>query len=122
MNLTRPGNKQIAILRCAQDDSTEAFFRSLGSLRFFPVWARDKEARFGNIRAYGTFLISSEFAHGKVQRVLIVSEKGKPCFVQNPWPGKTVVLYRNGWKAESVNGPQFKFHTPAGEDIALRLE
>ncbi len=93
-----------------------------GILRFFPVWPRDKEARFGNIRAYGAFLVSSEFAHGKVQRVLIVSEKGKPCFVQNPWPGKTVVLYRNGRKAESVNGPQFKFQTAAGEDIALRLE
>jgi len=88
-------------------------------LRFFPVWPREMAARFGNLRAVGAFLVSSELKDRKVGYVTIVSEKGRDCTAQNPWPGKTVTLYRNGKKAEALKGNRFTFKTVRGERIAL---
>jgi len=46
-------------------------------LRFFPVWPKEKDARFGNLRAVGAFLVSGELKDGQVRHVTIVSEKGR---------------------------------------------
>jgi hypothetical protein len=59
-----------------------------GVLRFFPVWPKDQDARFGTLRAVGAFLVSAELKNGVVTGVKIVSEKGRDCTVQNPWTGK----------------------------------
>ena len=88
-------------------------------LRFFPVWPKDKDARFGTLRAVGAFLVSSALKDGRVRHVTIVSEKGRDCTVQNPWPGKAVTLSRNGKKAETLKGNRFTFKTRRGERIAL---
>jgi len=88
-------------------------------LRFFPVWPKEMDARFGNLRAVGAFLVSSALKDGQVQYVNIESEKGRDCTVQNPWPGKTVTLYRNNKKAETFKGSRFTFKTAKGERIAL---
>jgi hypothetical protein len=90
-----------------------------GLLRFFPCWPKDQDARFGSLRAVGAFLISSEFKDGLVTGVKILSEKGRPCTVQNSWPGSTVRLTRNGQPAETLAGDRFTFHTLAGETIEL---
>jgi ribosome-associated protein len=37
-----------------------------GVLRLFPVWPRDRAAQFGNLRARGAFLVSSQFREGRV--------------------------------------------------------
>jgi len=34
--------------------------------------------------------VSGELADGMVKKAIIQSEKGRPCRVQNPWPGQTV--------------------------------
>lgn len=88
-------------------------------LRFFPVWPKDKDARFGTLRAVGAFLVSSALKDGRVQHVTIVSEKGRDCTVQNPWPDKAVTLSRNDRKAETLNGKRFTFKTAKGERIGL---
>jgi len=88
-------------------------------LRFFPTWPKDMPARFGKLRAVGAFLVTSGFRDGGVWYVFIESEKGRSCKVQNPWPGKTVTLWRNGQKAETVTGREFVFKTSPGEKIAL---
>ena len=31
------------------------------TIRVFPVWLKGKDASFRNLRAYGAFLVSSEF-------------------------------------------------------------
>lgn len=70
---------------------TEMLFQSHeGVLRFFPAWPRDLPARFGTLRAVGAFLVLGECANGAVRSARIESEKGRPCRVQNPWPGHTV--------------------------------
>ena len=75
---------------------------------------------FGNLRAVGAFLVSSELRQGAVQKLSIVSEKGKECTLQNPWPGKTVVLYRDGKKGGRLTGDKVTFKTGIGERIDVR--
>jgi len=88
-------------------------------LRLFPVWPKDKNAKFVNLRAWGAFLVSAELKDGVVHDVRIVSEKGRSCIVQNPWPGKSVKIVRNGDKAETLAGERLSLKTAVGETIAL---
>jgi hypothetical protein len=90
-----------------------------GVLRLFPVWPKDKDAQFGNLRAYGAFLVSSEFAGGQVKSLTIESEKGRECTLENPWPGKTIGLTRNGRSAETLRGNRVAFKTSRGERITI---
>ena len=90
-----------------------------GILRLFPCWPKDRDARFGNLRAYGAFLVSAELRDGRVRNVRIASEKGRPLTVLNPWPGQSVVVVRNGRRAGRVRGTRLTFATRPGEIIAL---
>ena len=49
----------------------------------------------------------------------MLSNLGRPCVVQNPWPGRPVRILRNGRPAETVTGPRFTLKTVAGERIDL---
>jgi len=90
-----------------------------GILRVFPAWPKGRDARFGGLRAYGAFLVSAEIAKGEVRGLIVESEKGKDCTLQNPWPGQALTLYRNGRRAEQVTGDKVTFKTAAGERIAI---
>ena len=90
-----------------------------GVLRVFGVWPRDRDARFASLRARGAFLVSSELSDGQVQYVAIRSERGRPCTLVNPWPGKPAVLYRKDKPAETLRGKRLKFDTSVGEEILL---
>ena len=62
-----------------------------GILRFFPVWQRELDAEFEDLRGYGAFLASAEIKNGIVGEITIKSEKGRDCSVQCPWEsGMTV--------------------------------
>ncbi len=93
-----------------------------GVLRFFPDWPKDENARFGTLRAVGAFVVSAELKDGIVTGVKIASEKGRPCTVQNPWPGQRVSLIRDGKAAESATGERFTFKTAVNETIELQLQ
>ena len=58
-----------------------------GVIRVFPVWLTEKNARFKDLRAWGAFLVSSEFRGGRVESVGIKSEAGGFCRVADPWAG-----------------------------------
>ena len=88
-------------------------------LRLFPCWPRDKDARFGTLRAYGAFLVSAALVGGEVRDVTILSEKGRDCTLVNPWPGRKVTLVRNGTTAETLSSDRFTFKTSASETIAF---
>lgn len=60
-----------------------------GSFRLFPCW-HHADGKFVTLRAAGAFLVSAEKKNGVLQPLTIVSEKGRPCSVLNPWPGKTL--------------------------------
>jgi alpha-L-fucosidase 2 len=91
-----------------------------GVLRLFPVWPKDKDASFTNIRCWGAFLVSADLKNGVVRNVEIVSEKGRDCTMVNPWPGKNVTVYRNDKAIETLAGGRFKFKTQKGAAYVLR--
>jgi hypothetical protein len=90
-----------------------------GVIRFFPCWPQDQDARFRNLRAFGAFLVSADYRGGTARNVQLVSEKGRPCTVQNPWPGTKVALRREGKPAEVLTGSRFTFQTKPGEQLLM---
>ena len=74
-----------------------------GIVQIFPVWPRSLDASFHQIRAEGAFLVSSSLRGGVVGEVTIVSEKGRELVLQNPWPGKDVVIKTPGAKRLKVS-------------------
>ena len=58
--------------------------------------------------------------NGIVSDVTILSEKGKRCTLINPWPGKKVLLLRNGKTAETVRGSRISFKTTINEAVAIK--
>jgi hypothetical protein len=91
-----------------------------GVIRIFPNWNRSQNASFSKLRAYGAFVISSSLQKGRIEFVHIQSEKGRTCVMENPWPGKTVQLIRNGKKAVQISGNRFSFQTKENEFIILK--
>lgn len=88
-------------------------------LFLFPVWPKDKPARFGNLRTPGAFLVSGGFDNGQVQYVFIESEKGRDCRIRNPWSDRAAIIYRDGKKAETLTGNRLALRTDVGEKISL---
>lgn len=92
-----------------------------GVIRLFPNWNHAKDAQFDQLRAYGAFVVSSRLQKGQVEYVKLFSEKGRPCVLANPWPGKTIQLTRNGKKAETLKGDTIRFPTHANETIQVAI-
>lgn len=59
-------------------------------VRVFPVWSREKDASFHQIRVEGAFLVSAELKNKEVTSLTIVSEQGRPLTLLNPWKQKKV--------------------------------
>ncbi|MCP4309672.1 MAG: hypothetical protein GY790_00280 [Bacteroidetes bacterium] len=92
-----------------------------GVLRVFPVWPKGKDASFHSLRTHGAFLVSSELKEGVVQYVKIVSERGRDCTMENPWPGRSVSLSGSSKREQVLNGDRLKFGTGEGEIVILRV-
>lgn len=90
-----------------------------GKIRLFSDWPKGVDARFGDLRAYGAFLISSDVRQNAVRYVRVVSEHGGNCVVLNPWAGGMVRVFRNGVDAGTVNGAELTLTTGVGEVIHL---
>jgi hypothetical protein len=99
----------------------EMLCMSVGNvIRLFPVFPKDQDAKFTNIRTWGAFLVSAQQKNGEVYNVKITSEKGRNCILVNPWPGKKVMLFRNGKKAETIIGERMIFKTSTRETIEIK--
>jgi alpha-L-fucosidase 2 len=92
-------------------------------LRFFRVWPRKSHpnARFRDLRAYGAFRVSAALIGGNVTDVHITSEMGRECRIENPWSGRRVTVFRDGRKAETLQGNQLTLTTKRGETIELKV-
>ena len=93
--------------------------RSESVIRLFPVWPKEKDARFEKIRCWGAFLVSSDLKDGQVQYVKLYSERGRDCTMVNPWPGENVTVYRNGKAIKKLSGERFTFKTSKEETLIL---
>ncbi|KIL39011.1 hypothetical protein SD70_22930 [Gordoniibacillus kamchatkensis] len=105
-----------AVPVCLQEMLLQSHERTL---RLFPVWPPERPARFRKLRAAGAFLVSSDYAGGEVKYVVIESEQGRPCRIQNPWPGRDVAVYRDGCEPEQAAGERFTLATAKGERLVL---
>ena len=95
-----------------------------GIMRFFPVWEKDKDAEFYNLRAYGAFLVSASLAGGKIGDISIYSEKGRRCVFQKPFESCRV-FHVDGGEGIPVpvdaDGEVYAFDTrPAGHYLIRR--
>ncbi len=86
-------------------------------LHLFPAWPKEWDARF-TLLARGNFLVTAAMRNGTIAPVEIVSQAGAACVLRNPFGG-AVVLYRDGRKAETVNGALLPFPTKKGEKIVV---
>jgi hypothetical protein len=64
-------------------------------IRLFPCWPSDKDARFSGLRAQGGFIVSAEFADGRVASAILESSAGRQLQLLSPW--KTICV--NGEQA-----------------------
>jgi hypothetical protein len=88
-------------------------------LHLFPAWPKDWDARY-TLRARGGFSVTASMRHGKLEEVKLTSHAGGPCRIRNPFPGKMIVLHRNGKRAEQLRGSIIEFPTVQGEEIEVR--
>jgi len=86
-------------------------------LHVFPAWPKEWNARY-TLLARGGFLLTSSINNGSVESVELESQAGAPCKMRNPFPA-SVVLYRNGSKAETLQGPLLEFKTQKSERIVV---
>lgn len=61
-----------------------------GVIRLFPNTSGLGRARFQNLRAAGAFLVSAAWDGTTASEVRVVSEKGAPARIANPWRGRGV--------------------------------
>jgi uncharacterized protein (TIGR02145 family) len=92
-----------------------------GFLRLFPAWPK-QDAKFVRLRAQGAFLVSAKLIKGEVSDIEVFSEKGKDCFVLNPWPGKlaSIVNSKNKEIKFVKDGDKIKFLTIPHESYTIR--
>ena len=92
---------------------------SQNKLRVFYNWPKSAYAKFGDLRAYGGFLVSSDMEAGAAKYIRVISEQGKNCTFVNPWPGQTLAVYRNGVAAPTVSGTEITLATSVNEVIYI---
>ncbi|HXK19147.1 MAG TPA: hypothetical protein VNG33_15145 [Polyangiaceae bacterium] len=90
-----------------------------GTLRIFPTWPSGSDAKFASLRAYGAFLVSSAIQKDAIPYVRVVSERGGPFTIANPWPDKPMVVFRNGVDAGMQSGASVTLQTCANDSIFL---
>ena len=84
-----------------------------------PAW---RNACFAGLRAEGAFLVSAQLSDGAVAEVKIVSEKGVPCRIQNPFSGKQVALEETGNRTMvRMRGEVLEFATLPGGVYRLTI-
>lgn len=93
-----------------------------GIIRIFPCWDHSRDASFKTLRANGAFLVSSSVSAGQIGIVELLSEQGSTCKMENPWPGKTMLVCHGDGKIEKLQGKIVEFQTGKCEKLEIRCE
>jgi len=88
-------------------------------LRLFPSLPVAADARFAGLVAEGAFEVTAERHAGRVTRVELLSRRGAPCRLLNPWGKGPVTLRVTGRKTATVSGDVLEFPTQAGKTHVL---
>jgi hypothetical protein len=87
-------------------------------LHVFPAWPKEWNAQF-SLGARGGFLVTASIEGGHVEFVALESKAGSDCQFRNPWGEGAMDLYRDGVKAETLQGPLPVIPTRAGERMVI---
>jgi alpha-L-fucosidase 2 len=91
-----------------------------GTIRIFPAIPADwKDISFKTLRAEGAFLVSAERKGGVTHSVTIISEKGGPCRLENPFEKNDYELKGSAENAVARDGNDLVIKTSAGQKITL---
>ncbi|MDR2172421.1 MAG: hypothetical protein LBP59_19930 [Planctomycetaceae bacterium] len=85
-------------------------------IRLFPVWDKNKNAAFHQIRVEGAFLVSANLKNGNITDLSIYSEKGQPLQLLNPWQNNKIII------TESINKKQTNKKILSGKLIKLKTK
>jgi alpha-L-fucosidase 2 len=88
-------------------------------VKVFPDWPTGGNAKFGDLLAYGDFLVSSGIQNNAVQYVQATSQAGGNYVFTNPWPGQNIEYYDNGTDEGTLSGTKITVSTTSGETIDL---
>ena len=88
-------------------------------VKVFADWPSGTNAKFGDLLAYGDFLVSSSMSNSSVQYVQAVSQAGGNYVFTNPWPGQSMEYYLNGTDKGTLSGTKITLSTSAGDTIDL---
>ena len=88
-------------------------------VKVFPDWPAGSNAKFGDLLAYGDFLVSSSIRDDAVQYVQTVSQAGGSYTFTNPWPGQSIEYYADGADKGTLSGSKITLRTHPGETIDL---
>jgi hypothetical protein len=111
------GTEMFSVVPCTIQEMLMQSFD--GTIRLFPNWPKNQDARFGTLRARGAFLVSAELKGGVVSGVSIRSERGGNCVLVNPWPGRKVKVTRGSKSIELAGDERLTIETRAGESLAI---
>ncbi|WP_307783572.1 glycosyl hydrolase family 95 catalytic domain-containing protein [Streptomyces spinoverrucosus] len=88
-------------------------------IKVFPNWPANSNAKFGDLLAYGNFLVSSSIRDNTVEYVRIKSQSGGKLTFTNPWPGRSMEYYAGGVRKGTLSGTTIKLNTSVGQTIEL---
>jgi hypothetical protein len=88
-------------------------------VRLFPVWPRDRDASFHQIRVEGAFLVSAKLANGEIGDVTVFSEQGRELHLLNPWKGRGIKVKSPG--GEQIYGDE-RIRIATEKGVTYRLE
>jgi hypothetical protein len=94
-----------------------------GVIRLFPNTTNLGPAQFRHLRAAGAILVSAAWDGKQVSGVEILSERGQPARLVNPWPNKKVRVSRlDGGQEVTVRneGDITEFKTRPGERYGVQ--
>ncbi|MDR1332118.1 MAG: hypothetical protein LBK07_08430 [Tannerella sp.] len=89
-----------------------------GVLRLFPVWNRDRDASFHQIRTEGAFLVSAKLQAGEIGDVTVFSEQGEELTLLNPWKGRGIKV-KGPAGEQSYEGERIRIKTERGATYRL---
>jgi hypothetical protein len=90
-------------------------------ISLFPAWPDEWDADF-KLLARGNFIVTASFKDGKIEKAGLFSGSGSECRIMNPWPGKSVIISRDGRNSGKLKGNMLIFKTGKGENITLLPE
>jgi hypothetical protein len=88
-----------------------------GMIRILPAVAPGWSGMF-RLRAEGGFLVAAAFEGGNPRFVEIVSLRGNPCRLANPWEGRITIQHATGDEKQAEGG-MLEFETDVGETCLL---